>query len=346
MLAAVLHSARDLRIETLQDLPLAADEVRVRVAFGGICGSDHSYYHKGSVGDFAVRQPMVLGHEVSGQIIELGRDVAGLRLDDRVAVDPSRPCRHCDHCRMGRSNLCTDMRFLGSAARMPHVQGGFSQHLVVRADQCIAVPDDVSLRALACAEPLAVALHGLRRAGDVFGKRVMVTGSGPIGLLCVLAASMAGAREIWASDLEDAPLAVARALGASRTVNVASEPDALAAFEADGGAFDVAFEASGSAAALNTLIRTVRRGARIAQLGMLPPGQAGVPINLLQSREIELAGSFRFHEEFRAAVAAIVEGAIDVTPILSDVFQLAAADQAFAVAGDRRVAIKVHLAFQ
>ena len=345
MLAAVLHSARDLRIETLEDPPLATGEVRVRIAFGGICGSDHSYYHKGSVGDFAVRQPMVLGHEVSGQIIELGRDVTGLRVDDRVAVDPSRPCRSCEYCRAGRSNLCTDMRFLGSAARMPHVQGGFSQHLVVRADQCIAVPQEVSLRALACAEPLAVALHGLRRAGEVFGKRVMVTGSGPIGLLCVRAAAMAGAREIWATDLEDAPLAVARSLGAARTVNVAAEPDALSALEADGGRFDVAFEASGSALALNSLLRVVRRGARIAQLGMLPPGQAGVAVNLLQSREIELAGSFRFHEEFRAAVAAIVEGTIDVTPILSGVFPLEAADQAFAVAGDRKAAIKVHLAF-
>jgi L-idonate 5-dehydrogenase len=158
MLAAVLYGPKDLRIEAVADVPLQSDEVRVRIAYGGICGSDLSYYFKGRVGDFAVRQPMTLGHEVSGEIQELGSSVADLVLGMRVAVDPSRPCRSCDYCRAGRSNLCRQMRFLGSAAVMPHVQGGFRQSLVVRADQCLTVPDGLPLRVVACAEPLSVRL--------------------------------------------------------------------------------------------------------------------------------------------------------------------------------------------
>lgn len=344
MLAAVLHGAKDLRIEPVADSKLAPEEVRVRIAYGGICGSDLSYYFKGRVGDFALQQPMTLGHEVSGTVQELGAQVTGLSLGARVAVDPSRPCLSCDYCRVGRSNLCRNMRFLGSAAVMPHVQGGFAQSLVIRADQCTPVPESISLREVACAEPLAVALHGVKRAGDLVGKRVLVTGSGPVGLLCVRGARLAGALEICATDIFDAPLRIATRMGASHTLNVARDCAQMAEYQANGGYFDVALEASGSAAALGTIFSTLKRGARIVQLGMLPPGETALALNRLQSSELELLGSFRFHEEFKLAVALLVSGAIDVTPILSEEFPLANSSSAFAIAGDRERAIKVHLA--
>ncbi len=344
MLAAVLHGAKDLRIEPVGDLALEPDEVRLKVAYGGICGSDLSYYFKGRVGEFAVRQPMILGHEVSGEIQELGSAVQGFAVGTRVALDPSRPCLSCDYCRAGRSNLCEKMRFLGSAAVIPHVQGGFAQSLVVRADQCIPVPDGISLRAVACAEPLAVAMHGVRRAGDLFGKRVLVTGSGPVGLLCVRTACLAGALEVCATDIFDAPLKIATAMGAARAVNVSNNADARALIAGRGGGFDVALEASGAPSALGLILQVLRRGGRIVQLGMLPSGETPVQVNLLQSREFDLVGSFRFHEEFKLAVAMLVAGAVDVTPILSAEFPLAKAESAFAIAGDRTRAIKVHLA--
>ena len=120
MLAAVLHGARDLRIQSVEEASLGPNEVRVQIAYGGICGSDLSYYFKGRVGDFAVQQPMVLGHEVSGRVLEIGQAVHGLSPGTPVALDPSQPCRACEYCRVGRSNLCRSMRFLGSAAAMPH----------------------------------------------------------------------------------------------------------------------------------------------------------------------------------------------------------------------------------
>lgn len=345
MLAAVCHGKKDLRVEPVADRPLQSGEVRVGVAYGGICGSDMHYFHRGAVGDFAVREPMALGHEISGVVVEVGEGVAGLEAGQKAALDPSRPCLTCDYCRAGRMNLCTDMFFLGSAGRFPHVQGGFAQHLVLRADQVIPVPADTDLLKLSVAEPLSVALHAVNRAGPLMGKRVLVTGSGPIGLLTARAAAYAGAIEIVCTDVEDAALAVAgNAMGATATINVAKDPAGLDRYRSGAGHFDVAFEASGAPSALASLFEVVRRGGRIVQVGMLPAGDAAVPVNKLQSREIEFVGAFRANGEFRLAVDLIVSGAIDVTPILSGTFPLDRAVEAFEQAGDRARNVKLHLA--
>ena len=344
MRAAVLHAAHDLRVVQQPEPAPGPGEVRVRVAFGGICGSDLSYFHKFRVGDFTVREPLTLGHEVAGMVDAVGLGVTRLDVGTPVAVNPSRPCGLCEFCRTGRSNLCRNMRFLGSAAVSPHVQGAFAERVVLRADQCVPVPTKMSLRVAACAEPLAVALHAARRAGDLMGRRVLVTGAGPIGLLCLIAAHHAGAAETVITDLADAPLRIAEQAGATEAVNVATHLERMARFEADRGHFDVVFEATGSPEALASVIRVVRPGGRIVQVGMLPPGQVPVPVNLLVVRELELLGSFRFHEEFATAVAALASGQIDVTPILSAELPLADAAAAFALASDRSRSVKVHLA--
>lgn len=347
MLAAICHGKKDLRIDEVEDRPLLPGEVRVAVAYGGICGSDMHYYHRGAVGDFAVREPMALGHEISGRVIEVAADVTGLHPGMKAALDPSRPCLTCAYCREGRMNLCTNMFFLGSAGRFPHVQGGFAQHLVLRADQIIPVPDDTDLLKLSVAEPLSVGLHAVARAGALMGKRVIVTGSGPIGLLTARSARLAGAAEIVCTDIEDAPLRVAcEAMGASRGVNVAADADGLKSYEADGGHFDVAFEASGSPQALESLFRVVRRGGRIVQVGMMPPGTAPVPVNALQAREIDFVGAFRANGEFRHAVDLIVSGEVDVSSILSGTYRLAEAVTAFERAGDRSRVVKLHIALE
>ncbi len=347
MLAAVLHGARDLRVEHREDRVLTPGEARLRVACGGICGSDLSYFNKGGVGDFRVREPLTLGHEVSGTVVELAPPDfplrAGLAVGTRVAINPSRPCLHCSRCREGRSNLCRTMRFLGSAALMPHVQGGFSEHVIVRADQCVPVPDAMPLRLAACAEPLAVALHAVSRAGTMSGRQVLVAGAGPIGLLCLAASLHAGAQAVTITDLCVPPLRVAETMGAARTIDVQAEPDRLAAEAAALGGFDIAIEATGAAASVMQMPMLVRPGGRIVQLGMLPPDAVPLPINLLMAREIDLVGSFRFHDAFDIAVALLAGRRIDVTPILSAIFPLRDAAQAFALAGDRQRAIKVHL---
>lgn len=345
MRAAVLHRAKDLRLEDLDEPSVAADEVRLRFGAGGICGSDLSYYFKGRVGDFPVTEPLVLGHEVAGEVIEIGGAVTQVAVGDRITVNPSRPCLVCPACRGGRSNLCRDMRFLGSAAVQPHVQGGFREALVVREDMCHAIPDTMSFETAACVEPLSVAVHAVARAGGLLGRSVVVAGAGPIGCLVVAVARLAGAARVTVTDLVDQPLEVARAMGADEVINVATAPERLAAYEADKGTFDCAFEVTGAVAALTGLMKVTRPGGRVVQVGMLPVGEVPIAANLLMAREIDYLSSFRFHKEFADALVMLVSGRIDIEPIKTHSLPLDAADAAFETAADRTRSIKVLVHF-
>ena len=228
MRAVVAHAAKDLRIEEVATPDVGPGEVRVRVGFGGICGSDLHYFNHGGFGAVRLREPMILGHEVAATVEEVGAAVTRAKPGDRVAVNPSLPCNACKYCLMGRQNQCLDMRFYGSAMRMPHVHGAFRESLVCAEEQVYPIGDRTSLEMAALAEPLAVCVHAVRQAGDLVGRRVLVTGCGPIGALVMLAARRAGALEIVATDLTDATLQFARKIGADRTVNTSSNPEALA----------------------------------------------------------------------------------------------------------------------
>jgi L-idonate 5-dehydrogenase len=344
MRAAVIHAARDLRIDE-HDIPaVGAREVMVRIRAGGICGSDLHYYLHGGFGTVRIQEPMILGHEIAGEVIEVGPAVTSVAEGDRVAVNPSLPCGHCRFCLAGQPNHCMDMQFYGSAMRIPHVHGGFREMLVCSEEQAVKLPDGLAMETAAFAEPLAVCLHAARQAGGLLGARVLVTGTGPIGALAILVARHAGAREIVATDIAAAPLALARRIGADRALDVAADPAALAPYEAEKGCFDVAFEASGSQAALAGAFKAVRPGGTIVQLGIAHE-EMTLPMNLVVAKEIRIHGTFRFHEEFAWAVRFLASGAIDVAPLLTEVVPLADAVRAFELAADRSRAMKVQLAF-
>lgn len=341
MKAAVLHAPNDLRIEDHDPGAPAAGEVRIAIAAGGICGSDLHYYQHGGFGAVRLREPMVLGHEVAGVVDAVGAGVTRVRPGDPVAVNPSRPCGTCRYCLEGAANHCLDMRFLGSAMRMPHVQGGFAQAVLAGEAQCEPVPVTLPLTHAAVAEPLAVGLHAVRWAGPLLGRRVLVTGQGPIGVLAVAAARLAGAAEIIATDIVDAPLAVSRQMGADRTVNVAADPDGLAAEAAGKGQVDVVLEATGTGRAIQTALSVLRPRGILVQLGL--GDDVSVPLAALVTRELDWRGTFRFHEEFALAVRTLAAGRIDVTPLLTEVVPLDEANRAFSLAADRNRAMKVLL---
>lgn len=343
MKAVVIHAAHDLRVEELEAAAPGPGQVEIAVAAGGICGSDLHYFHRGGFGTVRLQEPMVLGHEVAGTVTALGTGVKDLTVGDRVAVSPSRPCGACEYCLKGLQNQCLDMRFYGSAMRFPHVQGAFRQQLVAEAGQIHRLADHISFAEGAFGEPLAVALHAVGRAGSLLGKRVLVTGSGPIGALCVLAARTHGAREIIVTDVADTALGYARAVGADIAINVASDADRLAAYAEGKGQIDVMFEASGNEAALTAGISVLRPRGILVQLGL--GGSLSLPQNLVVSKEIEIRGSFRFHEEFGLAIDLINHRRLDVRPLLSATYPLADAVAAFEAAGDRSRSMKVHLAF-
>lgn len=343
-LCLVIHAPGDLRLDEQPGEPLGPGQVRVQVGYGGICGSDLHYFHHGGFGTVRIQQPMVLGHEVAGTVVEVAPGVADLQPGDRVAVNPSRPCWACRYCREGLPNQCLDMRYYGSAMRMPHVQGAFRSELVCGAEQCFKVSAGVPLRLAALAEPFSVGLHAVSRAGALIGKKVLVSGCGPIGVLAAVAARLHGAAQVTCTDVVDAPLAVAARLGASRVINVASEAGWVQRFAADKGTFDVMLECSGNERALREGLEVVRPRGTVVQLGL--GGDVRLPQNVVVAKELTVTGSFRFHAEFGLAVQLINEGRVDLSPLVTQTFPVAEAEQAFRLASDRERAMKVLLEFE
>jgi L-idonate 5-dehydrogenase len=342
MKAIVIHAAKDLRIEDRADDMPGPGQVAVTLATGGICGSDLHYFNHGGFGAIRLKQPMILGHEVAGHITALGAGVSGLRVGQLVGVSPSRPCHACRYCHEALYNHCLNMRFYGSAMPFPHIQGAFREHLVADASQCVPA-DGLSPGEAAMAEPMAVALHATRRAGDMLGKSVLVTGCGPIGILAILAARRAGADLIVATDLSDYTLAMARMAGADVTINMANAPETLEAFKADKGSFDVMYECSGAQVALSGAIAAMRPGATILQLGL--GGDMTLPMMQITAKELVLKGSFRFHAEYATAISLMQKGLLNVKPLITETVPLRDAVRGFELASDRSRAMKVQIAF-
>jgi len=343
MKAIVCHAPEDLRLDAFETDVLGTHQLQVDVAYGGICGSDLHYYQHGGFGTVRIKEPMVLGHEVSGIVRVVGSAVQNFKAGQRIAISPSRPCGQCQYCQKGQHNHCLDMRFFGSAMRFPHVQGAFRQTLVIDASQAHPLNDSLSLSLAALAEPLSVGLHAIQRAGSVFGKQVLVTGCGPIGSLLIGALRRAGAARIVAVDIADKPLECARAMGADETINIAKYPEALAPFALNKGVFDVMFEASGNDRALRSGLDVVAPRGVIVSIGL--GGDSTLPLNQLVGKELELRGTFRFHEEFAVAVRFLNEGLIDGRPVISHVMDFDDAIHAFELASDKSQAMKVQINF-
>ena len=342
-----LHGQKDLRIESIEVPSPGPGQVLVNVGAGGICGSDLHYWQDGGFGPIRVREPIILGHEAAGTVAALGDGVAGLTVGDRVALNPSHPCGDCRFCREGNPQHCLFMRFMGSALRFPHEQGMFREQLVIDARQCHRVGAGTPLGLAALSEPLAVCLRAMRRArervGDLSGQRVLVTGAGPIGTLCVALARHFGATEVVVTDVQDATLAVAAQLGATATVNVRTAPENMQPWLADKGAFDLALECSAAPSAIAMAASAVRPLGTIVQVGVA--GEVAVPLNLIVGKELELAGTHRFHVEFGEAVALIERGVLNLSPMITHSLPVAEATDALALASDRGKAVKVQLVF-
>lgn len=341
--ALIIHASRQLELGHMPVSAMGGDEVKVRVAVGGICGSDLHYYLHGGFGTVRLKGPMVLGHELAGTILEVGDKVGSLAPGQRVAVNPSLPCGKCENCLSGLRNHCTDMRFFGSAMRWPHVDGGFRDVLVCKASQAVAIPDRMSFGEAALAEPFAVCLHAVAQAGWLSGKRVLITGAGPIGVLSIAAARLAGAADITVTDVLAAPLAAAAGLGADRTIDITETPSGVADEVRGRGKFDVQFEAAGSASALLAGIAALKPRGICVLIGQ--GAEVPLKISSLVSGEIQLRGSFRFDEEFAMAVSHLSEGAVETQRIISATLPVDAARTAFELAADKSRSIKVQLAF-
>ena len=344
MRALICHAAKDLRIETTELPAMGPDQVRVKVAFGGICGSDLHYYQHGGFGTVRIKQPMALGHEISGVVDGLGANVKHLAVGQRIAISPSRPCGSCRFCQLGQQNHCLNMRFFGSAMPFPHIQGAFAEQLIIEGYQAHPIGAHLSLSEAALAEPLSVGLHAIQRAGGVLGKNVFVTGCGPIGSLLIGALRCAGAARIVAADIADLPLQCAKEMGADETINLKTEAALLDKYKIDKGQFEAVFEASGSEPALRAGLDVIMPRGVLVSVGM--GGDMSIPMTQLVAKEVDLRGTFRFHAEFATAVRFLNEGLINGKPVITSVLPLDRAIEAFDLAADKSQSLKVQISFQ
>lgn len=327
MKAVTVHGADDLRVEQVRDPACGPEQVLVEIEYGGICGSDLAYWRHGTSGTATLTAPLILGHEVAGTVVDVGAAVADVVIGTRVAVHPATYVGEGAAHTGDRTNLWPQVRYFGSAAFDPHEAGGFSRYRTVRPDQLRVLPKGVSTREGAIAEPFGVALHAINRAGDVADKTVLINGCGPIGVLSVAAARALGAARVVAADLSSAGLGIAEAMGADRLVNVAdgqSLPDDV----------DIAIEASGAPRALGGVIGAVRRGGTLVQVGNLPASEVTAELGNIVTREIDYRGSYRFIDEISDAIV-LMDGVVDVSPIMTHEFGIDDALAAFRTAADR-----------
>jgi L-idonate 5-dehydrogenase len=306
MKAAVIQGAHDLRATELPDPALREGQVLLRVSHVGVCGSDLSYYSKGAVGAFVVREPLVPGHELAGTVARDDRP-DGYPVGTRVTLHPATPGIPVPGLE-DRPNIWPEGRYLGSAMTMPHQQGAMSEFYAAPVERLRVLPDDLPLRRAALAEPLAVGLHAIQMAGELAGRSVLVSGAGPIGVLLALACEIKGAR-VTITDILGG--AVDRAIGLGVTAGLVVGRDPLPAET-----YDIVFEASGAPSALSPCINAVVRGGLMVQLGILPAGSQPVDVSVLTMRELRYVGSFRFNEELDEAISMLaahpgLEGAAD-----------------------------------
>ena len=333
MKAALIKGAHDLTVVEMPDPVPAEGQVLLRVSHVGVCGSDLSYYAKGMVGAFVLREPLVPGHELAGTVVRDDRE-DGFAPGTPVTVHPATPGTPLAGLEE-RPNIWPNGRYLGSAATMPHEQGAMSELFVMDAERIRVLPEGLPLRRAALAEPLAVGLHAIQIAGELNGARVLVSGAGPIGVLTALAALIKGA-EVSVSDILPAAVERARDLGIPHGIVVGRE--ALPTEH-----YDVVFEASGAPAALSPCLNALVRGGLMVQLGILPAGSQPVDVAALTTRELRYLGSFRFNEELDEAIALLAEHP-ELERVVTHEFPLSRVVEAFGCAADPVSSLKVLVA--
>ncbi len=341
MRAGVLHGIRDLRIED-RDVPRPkTDEVLVKVKAVGICLSDVHFLTAGRIGRFAVEKPLILGHECSGQIVDIGSEVRDLRKGDRVVIEPGVPCRRCYHCRRGKYNLCSNVAFMAT----PPVNGALAEYITSPEDFTYRMPDHMTYEEGALIEPLSVGLYSVRRAGTHMGDTVAVLGAGTIGLMTLMAAREGGATKIFAIDIVDFKLKFAKDMGANEVINSKeSDPVSKILELTDGEGVDAVFDAVGLPETIQQAIRIVRKGGVVVLTGM---GYAtpDVPVGVLEviTKELDLRGVFRYANVWQDCIGLVGSGRINVKKLITHKFTLDSIKEAFEKAEQGLDSVKVQV---
>ncbi|XP_022913174.1 sorbitol dehydrogenase [Onthophagus taurus] len=330
-LTAVLYGINDIRLEQ-RPIPVPGDnDVLLRMESVGICGSDVHYLTRGEIGPFVVKQPMIIGHEASGTVAKIGKNVKHLKPGDRVAIEPGVPCRICSFCKEGRYNLCPDVIFCAT----PPVHGNLGRYYVHAADFCFKLPDNVSLDEGALLEPLSVGVHGCKRAGITVGSIVLVLGAGPIGLVTMMCAKAFGASKVLITDVFDHRLKLAKELGADYTlqINVDASTDDLAkkVIETLGSEPNVSMDCCGAQQMVQLAMKATKSGGVAVLIGM-GQNEVTLPLTSALIREVDIKGIFRYANDYQTALDLVASGKVNVKPLVTHHFKIEETVDAFETA--------------
>jgi L-iditol 2-dehydrogenase len=306
--AAVMTELGKIVVQDRPEPDPGPQEAVVRVEAVGVCGSDTAYYKVGRIGDYVVDGPIILGHEVSGQVIEVGSQVRNVSVGDRVAVEPGTPCRNCRACMAGRYHLCPDLVFLAT----PPYDGALMERMTIDARNLHPIPDEMTYEEGALLEPLSVGIWGCKRAGLQPGDDVLVTGAGPVGLLAGATARALGAGSVTVTDLSPFRLDLARTMGLRTERSDAPGQDD----------FDVLLECSGAPGVLGSAMRRLRPAGRAAMIGMSKEEAIGLPLSQLNPQELTLSLVNRYNHTWPIAIELVSSGRVDVKPLVTHHFPL------------------------
>ncbi len=333
MNAAVLNKPLDIEVKKVPVPVPKEDEALVKVRCIGICGSDVHYYEHGKIGRYVVRAPIILGHELAGEVVEVGAKVTNVAVGDRVAVEPGVTCGKCAYCKSGRYNLCPDVVFLAT----PPVDGAWAEYVAIRSDFLFRLPEGMSFEQGALLEPLSVGIHAMKRGRVTPADRVLVTGLGPIGLLAAQAARLFGVTEIYATDVVPFRQRLALEMGVTAVIDPARENVAERLKDLTGGeGVDVIVETSGNARAIRDAVKTVKRGGRIVHVGMPADEEVPVDINQLIDSELDVYGVFRYANTYPAAIQALSRMNVDIEKVITHKFALHEIREAVEMARTRK----------
>jgi 2-desacetyl-2-hydroxyethyl bacteriochlorophyllide A dehydrogenase len=307
----------------MRELPLVGEsDVVVKVKAAAICGSDLHIF-RGKHPSAAL--PIAIGHELAGQVIEIGSAVTKVKVGERVAIEPILSCWKCEFCRKGQYHLCNEISF-----QYRRGQGAFTPYFVVHENHVFKLPEGLTYEEGALIEPLAVALHAVRKSPLAMGDTCAVFGAGAIGLLIVMLLRLSGAGSIFAVDVDDFRLEKASSLGASQVFNNRSKNavDAILAAAGETGV-GLSFEAVGMALTLEQALRVLKKGGTAVLVGIFEEPENSLPVNLFVQREITLTGSQGYNWDFQAALNLLQQKVINLKPLITHTFPLADLQKGF-----------------
>lgn len=319
--AAVLYGPEDLRVEKWPIPDINEKEVLIEIDCVGICGSDLKFYLTGKCGIEVLSKPVVLGHEGAGVVIKVGSEVANLAVGDRVAIEPTQPCRGCEFCKHGRYNLCDEPRYCSSVTG----PGNLCRYYKHVADFCHKIPENLSMEEGAAVQPLAIAIHACNRAGIRLGSTLVIMGAGPIGVLCAMTARAMGAAKILITDVVETRLKIAKKLAVDHTVLISPEQSEQEIIETIlntlGTTPNITIDACGFESAQRIALKITRTGGTVLIVGV-GPESVQVPLMSALLREVDVRGAYHLLNSYPLALAAVSSGAIDLKSFITHHYPL------------------------